>query len=147
MSRGAQREQRPLGFTLIELLVVVMIIGILAFIGIPQYLKTVETSKAQDAQSMVNMIGQATRMYNLNNPGQWPPAGQLSGTHALVTGNYISQQDWGNLPYSYFSASDANNAAYCNRNGAKSPYNSWGYNVYVNGAITAFGTNTPAPIH
>ena len=63
------------GFTLIELMVVILIIGILAAIGYPQYLKTVETSKANDSVALVTMAGNANRMYAVDHNG-----GYLSGT-------------------------------------------------------------------
>lgn len=47
------------GFTLIELLVVVLIIGILAAMAWPQYLKAVERSRMAEAVNMINILVQA----------------------------------------------------------------------------------------
>ncbi len=44
------------GFTLIELLVVVLIIGILAAMGIPQYFKAVERSRVSEATNVFSNI-------------------------------------------------------------------------------------------
>ena len=51
------------GFTLIELLVVVLIIGILASIGIPQYFKAVERSRVTEASNTFANIKNAQERY------------------------------------------------------------------------------------
>lgn len=53
--RGAHSQ----GFTLIELLVVVLIIGVLAAVGVPQYFKVVEKSKTVEAMSYMGALKSA----------------------------------------------------------------------------------------
>lgn len=55
------------GFTLIELLVVVLIIGILAAIALPQYMKAVEKSRAAEAISSLGQLATAERVYEMGN--------------------------------------------------------------------------------
>lgn len=51
------------GFTLVELLVVVLIIGILATIALPQYVKSVEKARTAELVQNVRGIVQADRLW------------------------------------------------------------------------------------
>ncbi len=58
--------RRARGYTLIELVVTILIIGVLTSISVPQYMKTVETGKADDAVALTNMIGTTNKMFALD---------------------------------------------------------------------------------
>ena len=51
------------GFTLIELIIVIIVIGILATVAVPQYLKAVERAKGGKAKHALALIAQAEKMY------------------------------------------------------------------------------------
>lgn len=81
------------GFTLIELLVVVIIIGILAGIALPQYIKTVEKARATEAVVVSKAIQDAAQRHLQEFPGETPTKQahiadmKLSGGRWLTSGS------------------------------------------------------------
>jgi prepilin-type N-terminal cleavage/methylation domain-containing protein len=146
------------GFTLLEIMVVLMILTILIVMGYPRYFRALENSKADAATTMVEMIGVSNRIYNLNT-GQWvnSSGAPISSTSPLVTGNYVADMDWANLPYQYYACNPGTTCSGCfgtptnlsacamRVNTAASPYNTWGYQITWNGSMNNAGTPAPAP--
>jgi type IV pilus assembly protein PilA len=67
MSRTTESRK---GFTLVELAVVIVIIGVLAAFGVPQFLKSVERSKAAEAFNYLSAVRSAQERY-LAKQGQY----------------------------------------------------------------------------
>ena len=153
------------GFTLIELVVVVLIMGILASMGVPYYFKTLETSKATDSIAIGHLLGNANRMYLMDNPAGI--SGQITNTCnnsaitcaaasnacKLVSCGYVAQQDWDSSSYSYFACNGGAGGGCCAANvvacsSRKAPssgqYSTWGYRFFNSGTCQPFGTNTPS---
>ncbi len=131
------------GFTLIEMLVVVMIIGILAAVGIPRYMKTVETSRAHDAIALVQVIAQANRMRRIDNGNTYTDCATMDNSCALVTGNYLARADWGTLPYTYCAGNNNCSGAIASCQRRAGNYSAWGYTVSDTGVVTPVGSAPP----
>lgn len=131
------------GFTLMELVVVVMILGILASVAIPKYNKTVETSRAMDAIGTLQAVSTANRVYKTER-GTYT-TGQLSRTHALVSGRYMMDADWTTLSYNFFACDVASAGSCCTSTGyacakrKSGDYSGWGFVIDANGACKAIG--------
>lgn len=63
MPHAVTNRLRGGGFTLIELLVVIMIIGILAAVALPLYLRSVEKSRTSEALAFIAEVDSAEQAY------------------------------------------------------------------------------------
>ena len=137
------------GVTLIELLVVVVILGILASVGVPKYIKTVEVSKANNAIGILAMLSNAERMCRLDHPraagadGYTTMCGSfqiITNSHPIVVNKYIAARDWDNSPYNFYICPGCWFSAWAPRKATNppppgggagttvpAPYNSWSY--------------------
>lgn len=70
------------GFTLIEVMVVLVILGILATLVVPRIMSRPDEARIIAAKQDINSIGQALKLYRLDNHG-YPTTDQ--GLQALVT--------------------------------------------------------------
>jgi prepilin-type N-terminal cleavage/methylation domain-containing protein len=120
------RIQDRRGYTLMEVIISVLIVGILAKFAVPQYLKSVEQGKYDDAVALVNQIGMTNRMFALDHGAVYVD-GQLTGVScacvattcssyvipaapgpfatpcALVCCNYLADQYWNGKPYNFYA--------------------------------------------
>jgi prepilin-type N-terminal cleavage/methylation domain-containing protein len=110
------------GFTLMELVIVILIIGVIAAFGVPQYFKTVETTKADDASAMVAMAGTTGRMYALDHSTTYTSgtvdsscnSGACGGTSAaceMVKCKYMAADNFDGKPYVLVMANASSNSS------------------------------------
>jgi len=95
LSRMRMRNKK--GFTLIELMIVVAIIGILAAIAIPNFLKFQAKSKQSEAKTNLKAIYTAetgyygeNNTYNTFDRVNWEPVGTARYTYSLGSDNGIA---------------------------------------------------------
>lgn len=89
------RKMRESGFTLIELLVVMFIIAMLAALVAPKFLGHVDTARQQDAQTQIELLGQALDLYRLENH-KYPTSEEgLEALQPYLKKN-VPKDPWGN---------------------------------------------------
>jgi len=117
------------GFTMIELLVVMLIIAIVALMAMPQYQKSAEATRADEAVSTVQILGTTNRIYFLDksvyaagalnacaargpcncNPSD--PSNNCGNACTLMWCGYLAPQDLAQAPYVYYAADGNRNIA------------------------------------
>jgi general secretion pathway protein G len=112
LSGCASRLARSAGFTLIELLVVMIIIGLLAALVGPRFIRQEEKAKIKAAKAQIELLGTALDTFRLD-VGRYPTSDE--GLEALRTkpgslerwdGPYLKKDlpvDPWNKPYAYKS--------------------------------------------
>ena len=128
------------GFTLIELLVVVLIIGILASIAIPQYMKIVEKSRYSEAVTILAEIASAQERVMARNGSYTLSYDTLDVTLKSSAGSSCSGQSTCSFKYYNIQITAANNASFevtATRTGNTPSRYATGYTVkYAGGAGT-----------
>jgi prepilin-type N-terminal cleavage/methylation domain-containing protein len=92
-------------FTLIEMLVVVLIIGILAAIALPQYMKAIARARMSEMLSVIKIVYRAQELHKLVE-GSWTPDLNnldIDGLTNCTISESSSKCDLGNVRVSYFS--------------------------------------------
>ena len=109
-----RREPGKGGFTLIELIIVIVIIGVLSAIAAPQYVRTMENSKAEMGATLLKRVAHANLIYNTDRYAYLGGAitnacvtettcPAATAVCSLVTCGYLAKQNFDKEPYVVFA--------------------------------------------
>jgi len=104
------------GFTLLELVIVIIIIGILATLGIQQYIPARERALEQEAVSNLQLIRQAERIYRMEMGNYYPANGREDNINNINNALKLSLNE-NNWDY-YIDGGTNNFTAYAERLGS-----------------------------
>lgn len=135
---------RRIGFTLTEILIVLIIIGVLATLGLPMLVKTMEKAKVGEAISNLNLIRTGQKIYFLEYstflPGITSPTSNLSDLN-IEDPNAPSSRYFN---YTIQSSGSSDFTAQAQRRSdAPHPYGTYYYRIYKNGTITSHPAGNP----
>lgn len=82
------------GFTLVELIVVVIIIGILAAVGIPQYRKALERSRGAEAYAGLGHMQEAEKVYYVSNETYLATSDPMTDAEETTLDISLPQSGW-----------------------------------------------------
>ena len=105
MFRKMQRGEK--GFTLIELMIVVVIIGILAALAIPRFMRATTKSKQSEARQILKQVYSMQRAYRQEYNAYWVPAGPASAAAQTAFGR-IGVDVMANARYTFTMVAAAN---------------------------------------
>ncbi len=80
----APRRRVSRGFTLIELMIVVLIIGILAAISIPNFMRLVRRSKETAVRNNMHVIQSGVELFSVDHGGVYPQPADDAEVRALL---------------------------------------------------------------
>lgn len=85
------------GFTLLELLIIIMIIGILAALGLPQFEKTREHALGREARANLQLIAAAERIYRMEAGSIYYPDSGTEDDISDINDNlrlFLNERNW-----------------------------------------------------
>jgi type IV pilus assembly protein PilA len=80
------RKKAQEGFTLIELMIVVAIIGILAAVAIPAFMRYIKKAKTTEAKQQLKKIADSAKIYYMEGAGQFPVSADLTPAESCCAG-------------------------------------------------------------